>query len=57
VEVARDADPVGGAASSGFLYIGAGKTLDASSFFSGLMDDIRIYPLALTAKEIEELAR
>jgi hypothetical protein len=39
------------------LYIGAGKDLDAASFFSGLIDDIRIYYQALSTEEIEELAR
>jgi len=34
--------------SDGVLYIGAGKTLDAGSFFSGLIDDVRIYNRALT---------
>ena len=57
LEVAGDTNPVGGAASSGSLYIGAGKNLDAGSFFCGLIDDIRIYKVALSAKEIEELAR
>jgi len=44
-------------ASGGGLYIGAGKTLDAASFFPGLIDDIRIYNRALSAEDIEELAR
>ena len=57
VEVVRDTDLVGGVASGGSLYIGAGKNLDAGSFFSGLIDDVCIYPLALSAKEIEELLR
>jgi len=39
------------------LYFGAGKILDAGSFFSGLIDDIRIYPLALSAEEVEALTR
>jgi hypothetical protein len=46
-----------GVSSEGGLYFGAGKDLDAASFFSGLIDDIRIYSVALTAEEIEELAR
>jgi len=29
--------------SDGGLYLGAGKTLDAASFWSGLIDDVRIY--------------
>jgi sugar lactone lactonase YvrE len=57
VEVARDTNPVGGAASAGSLYIGAGKYLDAGSFFLGLIDDVRIYNVALSAAEIEELLR
>lgn len=39
------------------LYIGSGNNLDVGSFFSGLIDYVRIYPLALIAKEIEELSR
>ncbi len=57
VEVAADTDPVGGVASEGGLYFGAGKTLDAASFFSGLIDDVRIYPLALSAEEVATLAQ
>ena len=42
VEVATDTQgTVKG--SAGGLYIGAGKALKASSFFSGLIDDVRIY--------------
>jgi len=36
------------AGSTGGLYIGAGKNLDAGSFFSGLIDDVRIYNRAVT---------
>ncbi len=57
VEVARDTDVVGGVGSDGGLYFGAGKTLDAGSFFCGLIDDVRIYNEALSAEEIEYLAR
>ena len=58
IEVKRDAAIQASLKSSdGGLYIGAGKVLDAGSFFSGLIDDIRIYNLALSAEEIEELAR
>jgi N-acetylneuraminic acid mutarotase len=56
-EVAKDTDVVGGVDSNGGLYFGAGKTLDATSFFTGLIDDIRIYDRALNAEEIAELAR
>jgi hypothetical protein len=46
VEVAKDtqADLAG---STGGLYIGAGKNLDAGSFWSGLIDDVRIYERAV----------
>jgi len=57
VEVAKDTDLSGGVASGGSLYIGAGKNLDACSFFWGLIDDVCIYNQALSAKEIEELLR
>ncbi len=33
---------------AGDLQIGAGKNLDAASFFSGLIDDVRIYDRAIT---------
>ena len=42
-QVAKDSDPVAGVGSDGGLTIGADKTLDAASFFSGLIDDVRIY--------------
>jgi hypothetical protein len=57
VEVAKDTDFVGGVGSDGGLYFGAGKMLDASSFFSGLIDDVRIYDEVLSAEEIEAMAR
>jgi hypothetical protein len=57
VEVAKDTSIVGGASSTSGLYIGAGKALEEGSFFSGLIDDVRIYNVALSAKEIEELTR
>lgn len=57
VEVAADANPVGGVGSEGGLYFGAGKNLEPGSFFSGLIDDIRIYPLALNAEQIAAMAR
>jgi len=37
--------------------MGTGKTLDAGSFFSGLIDDVRIYNQTQSAEEIEALAR
>jgi len=46
VEVARDTQTDLGS-SEGGLYIGAGQTLAPASFFSGLIDDIRIYNRAV----------
>ncbi len=57
VEVNVDSGYVAGMPSDGGLYIGAAKDLDAGSFWSGLIDDVRIYDVALTAEEIEELAQ
>ncbi|HUU20850.1 MAG TPA: LamG-like jellyroll fold domain-containing protein [Sedimentisphaerales bacterium] len=56
-EVVVDAGYVGGVQSSGGLYIGAGQDLGTGTFFSGLIDDVRIYDEALAAEEIEALAR
>ncbi len=56
-EVARDSDFVGGVNSDGGLYFGADKTLQTSSFFSGLIDDIRIYNKVLSAEEVADLAQ
>jgi len=56
-EVAEDSDFVGGVGSDGGLYIGADKTLDAASFFSGLVDDVRIYNNVLSAEEIAVMAQ
>jgi len=57
VRVAHDTNVVGGVGSSGGLYLGADKTLDAGSFFSGLIDDVRIYDKVLSAEEIAVLAQ
>jgi hypothetical protein len=57
VEVAKDTaaqNPLKSA--TGGLHIGADKTLSAGTFFSGLIDDVRIYNAALTAEEITALA-
>jgi hypothetical protein len=43
--------------SDGGLHIGTSKDLDASSFFTGLIDDVRIYNQALSAEEIAALAQ
>ncbi len=59
VEVAKDTKiftlPL--MSSNGGLYIGAGKNLEAGTFFSGLIDDVRIYNVALNAEEIAALAQ
>jgi hypothetical protein len=57
IEAARDTaaqNPLQSATSG--LRIGAGNYLEAGNFFSGLIDDVRIYNEALTADEIETLA-
>jgi N-acetylneuraminic acid mutarotase len=38
--------------ADGGMYIGAGKNLEAGTFFSGLIDDVRVYNKALSADEI-----
>jgi len=57
IEVARDTAAQNALKSAdGGLYIGSGKSLEVGTFFSGLIDDVRIYNEALTADEIETLA-
>ena len=59
VEVAKDANPITLAplkSATGGLLIGAGKTFDTGTFFSGLIDDVRIYDVALNIEEIAALA-
>ena len=56
VEAAKDTqDSLGN--SSGGMYIGVGKNLEPGSFWSGLIDDVRIYKTALNTEDIERLAR
>lgn len=47
VEVARDEEPYLAGATSG-LYMGAGRNLEPDTFFSGLVDDVRIYNMTVT---------
>jgi len=48
-EVANDSSTLNKLLScDGGMYIGAGKTLDAAEFWSGLIDDVRIYDRAVT---------
>ena len=57
-EVARDTDVQNPPKSAtGGLIIGASKSLEAGTFFSGMIDDVRIYNRALTPEEITELAQ
>jgi hypothetical protein len=56
-EVAEDTDFIGGVQTTGGLHIGAEQGLDATSFFSGLIDDVRVYNMALSAEEIAALAQ
>jgi len=46
VEVARDIQSSMGSATGG-LYVGADSNLKPGSFFSGLVDDVRIYNLTV----------
>jgi serine/threonine protein kinase len=56
-QATRDIDFVAGVGSNGGLYIGAGSDLEPGTFFSGLIDDVRIYNQALSAEEIATLAQ
>jgi N-acetylneuraminic acid mutarotase len=56
-QIAEDAAVVSGMPSDGGLYIGASKNLDAGTFFSGMIDDVRIYDVALNKEEIAALAQ
>jgi len=57
IEIARDTtaqNPLQSA--TGGLRIGASNYLEAGNFFSGLIDDVRIYNAALTAEQVKEFA-
>jgi len=56
-EVAKDTDLAAGVDSNGGLYFGASKTLDTEAFWSGLIDDVRIYDEVLSKEEVADLAR
>jgi hypothetical protein len=59
-EVAKDTNPITLSPlifANGGLYFGTSKTLDTGTFFSGLIDDVRIYDAALTAEEIATMAQ
>ena len=57
MRVAADTQGVNLPSSNGGLYLGTDKNLDAGTLFSGLIDDIRIYNVALSAEEIAALAQ
>ena len=57
IEVAADTDIVPVFSCDGGLYIGAGKDFEPDSFYSGLIDDVRIYNVALTPEQITALAQ
>jgi len=54
VEVANDDKPLLGLNDAyGNLYFGVGSTLVPGTYFSGLIDDVRINNRALTPEEIK----
>ena len=58
MEVAKDTSiqsPLKSA--NGGLYIGTDKNLNAEAFFTGSVDDVRIYDVALSGDEIEAFSR
>jgi hypothetical protein len=56
INVAQDEQHILKGEQSG-LYIGAGVTLEAAGFFSGLIDDVRIYNVAMRTEQIEAIVR
>jgi hypothetical protein len=58
IDVAKDANAfVTLNFSNGGLYIGASKNFDVGTYFSGVIDDVRIYNQALSPEEIAALAQ
>ena len=58
MEVASDTEPLSGLNDAyGGLYIGTGSNCADGTFFSGLIDDLCIYDVALTTEEIRALAQ
>ena len=47
LQVSKDTDPQDLTGTSGGLHIGSDKTPNANTFFSGLIDDVRIYNRAI----------
>jgi Tol biopolymer transport system component len=57
IRAAFDTQPIVLPSSDGGLHIGSGKNLEAGTFLSGLIDDVRIYNVALTAEKITALTQ
>ena len=58
IEVAKDtAVRVPPKSATGGIYIGADKNINTETLFSGLIDDVRIYNVALSAEEIVTLSK
>jgi hypothetical protein len=58
IEVAKDINALAPLKSAnGDLFIGTSKTLEAGTFFSGLIDDIRIYNAVVSVKEVAALSQ
>ena len=56
IEIAKDPNAQNPLKSSdGGLYIGADKTRSAGTFWIGLIDNVRIYDMALSEEEIAAL--
>jgi len=53
----RTPDYFAGVSCAAGLYIGAGQALDGATFFSGLIDDVRVYDAALSPEKIEALTQ
>jgi Tol biopolymer transport system component len=57
IRAAFDTQPVVMPSSDGGLHMGSDKTLGAGTLFSGLIDDVRIYNVALSTDKIAALAQ
>jgi len=56
-EVAGDSEAVGGVKLDGGLFMGVGEGINPNTFWSGLIDDIRIYNNSLSAAEVQALSK
>ncbi len=57
-EVAKDTIALAALQScEGGLYLGVGKGVEAGTFWMGLLDDVRIYNVAITPAELEHISR